>query len=100
MAGAIASGITCPMDVIKTRLQVEDTHQKDRYKNILDAITRIFREEGIRAFGKGMVARILWIAPGTGITIASCNLNLTLTLLNFFFNNLDESFKRQYNKFI
>jgi hypothetical protein len=72
--GAIAAAITCPMDVIKTRLQVESTTTKDRYKNAFDATKRIMQEEGIRAFGKGMVPRILWIAPGTAITMAACKL--------------------------
>lgn len=31
------------------------------YKNVFDAVLRIYKEEGIKAFGKGMVARYrLW----------------------------------------
>lgn len=59
-------------DVIKTRMQVQSQTSADRYRNIMDAISRMLREEGVRAFGKGMTARILWIAPNTAITIALC----------------------------
>jgi len=75
LAGGIAAAITCPMDVIKTRLQVESSSassvSNQRYRNALDVIRRILKEEGIAAFGKGMTARILWIAPSTAITMAS-----------------------------
>jgi len=70
-SGAFASALTNPLDVIKTRLQVEKAHQEGAYKNILDAFLRISREEGWRAFTKGIGARILWIAPGTALTISA-----------------------------
>jgi len=70
-AGAISAAITCPMDVVKTRLQVQSgVGPGDKYLGTLNAIVRILKEEGIQAFGKGMTARILWISPATAITIA------------------------------
>jgi len=71
LSGAIASAITNPLDIVKTRLQVESSSNKDAYKNIWDALTRITREEGLRAFTKGIGARIMWIAPGTALTISA-----------------------------
>eukprot|EP01117_Protostelium_nocturnum_P001011 TRINITY_DN11331_c0_g1_i1.p1 TRINITY_DN11331_c0_g1~~TRINITY_DN11331_c0_g1_i1.p1 ORF type:complete len:320 (+),score=53.49 TRINITY_DN11331_c0_g1_i1:140-1099(+) len=68
-AGAISAMVTCPMDVIKTRIQVESKKSEGAYKGGLDALRRIMKEEGFGAFTKGMTARILWIAPGTAITI-------------------------------
>jgi len=73
-AGAISAAVTCPMDVIKTRLQVQSntsTPSSERYKHSVDAFLRIMREEGYRAFTKGMGARVLWITPGTAITITA-----------------------------
>lgn len=70
LAGGFAAAVTCPMDVIKTRMQVQSNTSIDRYRGIVDAARRILQEEGVRAFGKGMVARIIWIAPNTALTIA------------------------------
>lgn len=55
------------MDVIKTRLQVDGAR---KYLNAMDVVKVTLREEGARAFTQGMTARVLWIAPGTAITIA------------------------------
>ncbi|PRP80668.1 mitochondrial substrate carrier family protein, partial [Planoprotostelium fungivorum] len=66
-AGAFSAAITCPMDVIKTRVQVS---KKDGHNGAWKILQRTMREEGVRAFTRGMGARILWIAPGTAVTIA------------------------------
>lgn len=70
ISGAFGAFLTCPMDVVKTRLQVESSNVQDGYKGILDCLVRIFREEGMTAFWKGVGARVMWVAPGTAITIA------------------------------
>ncbi|EFA81565.1 mitochondrial substrate carrier family protein [Heterostelium album PN500] len=70
-AGSVAAAVTCPLDVIKTRIQVSRASDKT-YNGIIDGFQKIMKEEGPRAFVKGMGARILWIAPGNAITIASC----------------------------
>jgi len=70
LAGAVSAAVTCPLDVIKTRIQVQ-SKTSQVYKNGIHAFVTILKEEGISAFGKGMGARMLWIAPGTAITIAA-----------------------------
>jgi hypothetical protein len=78
--GAFVSG---PMDLIKTRIQVYRTSSGGKfYGGTLDALTRTLKEEGFRAFTKGLGARVMWLAPGSAITIAvydrlKANLNAT-----------------------
>eukprot|EP01133_Synstelium_polycarpum_P002336 gene2336-2650_t len=80
-AGSVAAAVTCPLDVIKTRIQVSRANERT-YNGIVDGFKKILKEEGPRAFVKGMGARILWIAPGNAITIASYE------QLKLFFTNL------------
>ncbi|KAK5576067.1 hypothetical protein RB653_007205 [Dictyostelium firmibasis] len=70
-AGAFAAAVTCPLDVIKTRIQVQRTTEKQIYNGMWDSFKTILKEEGPKAFVKGMGARIWWIAPGNALTIAS-----------------------------
>ena len=51
IAGAMAAGTITPVDVIKTRLQMEGG--KEKYKDMGTAIRRIMKEEGIGALYKG-----------------------------------------------
>lgn len=53
LSGGIAAGITSPLDIVKTRLQVESKFTENAYKNAFDAFARIAREEGLRAFVQG-----------------------------------------------
>lgn len=47
---AISHGITCPIDVVKTRMQSDPT----KYKSLLPATAAIIREEGAQALVKGL----------------------------------------------
>lgn len=77
-AGAIAAACTTPLDVVKTRLQTQgDVKLRDgvrvrgsAYGGTMDAVRVIARTEGPRAFMKGASARVLWIMPGTAITMS------------------------------
>jgi len=80
ISGAAAAAITNPLDVIKTRLQVQVKSDPNSYRNSLDCFRRILKEEGIKAFRAGLTARVLWIAPGSAITMAAC---MTILFLSF-----------------
>ena len=41
------------------------------YGGTFDALKRTLAEEGYRAFTKGLGARVMWLAPGSAITIAA-----------------------------
>lgn len=71
LAGACAGSIsqTCiyPLEVLKTRLALRKTGQ---YSGILDAATKIYRNEGIRSFYRGYIPNLLGIIPYAGIDLA------------------------------
>ena len=66
-AGVLAAVAVTPADVIKTRLQTMETAAK--YTGIADCASKIWREEGLKAFFKGAPQRALIISPLFGITL-------------------------------
>ena len=58
-AGATAAGLVTPADVVKTRVQVENS----RYTSIPQCAATVLREEGIAAFWKGVVPRMAVQVP-------------------------------------
>ncbi|XP_024543461.1 mitochondrial substrate carrier family protein E-like [Selaginella moellendorffii] len=59
LSASVASACTNPMDVVKTRLQVQG--KSKQYKGTLDAAQKIWKKEGIKGFTSGMSSRILWV---------------------------------------
>lgn len=72
IAATASAGVTVPLDVIKTRLQVKAPGE--HYKNAFDAFRTIVRTEGYRTFLQGLGPRCLWMAGGTAITMVACKL--------------------------
>lgn len=66
VAGAVAAGLTTPLDVLKTRLML--AREKERAGVLL---MRILRESGPRAFVAGMGPRVLWISVGGAVFLGS-----------------------------
>ncbi|XP_023551589.1 S-adenosylmethionine carrier 1, chloroplastic/mitochondrial-like [Cucurbita pepo subsp. pepo] len=64
-SGAITGAITTPLDVIKTRLMIQGS--SSQYQGIRDCCRTIMKEEGARAFLKGIGPRVLWIGLGGAI---------------------------------
>ncbi|KAK2565052.1 Mitochondrial glutamate carrier 2 [Acropora cervicornis] len=68
VAGMIGSLAVTPMDVVKTRLQVLRNAQGEAaYSGIVDCVQKTYTNEGIMAFYKGAVPRMIVIAPLFGI---------------------------------
>jgi hypothetical protein len=82
LAGALASAVTNPLDVVKTNMQVYSVSEGGQ-ATIMATIRHIMKTEGASAFMKGMNARILWIAPGTAITMAACTKTENLFAVGF-----------------
>ena len=64
----IGSATVTPLDVVKTRLQVIRSGQSEAtYTGFVDCVRKTYTNEGIRAFYKGTVPRMIVIAPLFGI---------------------------------
>lgn len=59
VAGAIAAGLTTPLDVLKTRMMLSRERQ-----GTLTLLRQILQESGPRAFFAGIGPRIFWISAG------------------------------------
>ncbi|KAL6007554.1 hypothetical protein ACLOJK_033052 [Asimina triloba] len=70
-AGAIAATFVCPLDVIKTRLQVHgspDTrHTGYRGSLIITSLEQIIKKEGIRGMYRGLSPTILALIPNWAV---------------------------------
>ena len=66
ISGAVAAGLTTPLDVLKTRMMLA----KERESMV--AITRsIWMEEGSRVFFSGIGPRTMWISIGGAVFLGS-----------------------------
>lgn len=65
-AGAIAAGLTTPLDVLKTRMMLA----KDR-QSVFQLASRTYREEGVEVFFRGIGPRTMWISIGGAVFLGS-----------------------------
>lgn len=66
VAGAIAAGITTPLDVLKTRMMLA----KEKTA-LVPLLQQIYRDNGPKAFFAGVVPRMFWISAGGAIFLGS-----------------------------
>lgn len=66
ISGAVAAGVTTPLDVLKTRLMLA----RERV-GTGPMLARILRESGPSAFFAGLGPRTLWISAGGAIFLGS-----------------------------
>ncbi|XP_044476272.1 S-adenosylmethionine carrier 1, chloroplastic/mitochondrial-like [Mangifera indica] len=66
LAGGFAAYLTTPLDVIKTRMQVQGSTV--RYKGWLDAVHRISMIEGAKGMFRVSIPRITWYIPASALT--------------------------------
>lgn len=72
VAGGCAAALTTPLDVVKTRLMTQaGVAEGHRYAGVVDALTRIAREEGMVSLFAGIRPRVAWISLGGAIFIGS-----------------------------
>lgn len=83
IAGVPAAGLCTPADVIKTRIQVRERQGQTQYKGVIDAMFKIYKEEGPRAFWKGTGARVFRSSPQFGVTLVSYEILQRLFWVDF-----------------
>ncbi|KAJ1821364.1 S-adenosylmethionine transporter [Coemansia sp. RSA 2671] len=73
LAGGTAAALTTPLDVVKTRvmLSTKGMGAHLEYSGIVSTLTRIAREEGMRALFSGIVPRTIWISVGGFVFLGS-----------------------------
>jgi solute carrier family 25 (adenine nucleotide translocator) protein 4/5/6/31 len=65
ISGIAAKTVSAPMERVKLLLQTQGTNERlaTKYNGIGDCITRIYREEGVKAFWRGNMANIIRYFP-------------------------------------
>lgn len=66
VAGAVAAGVTTPLDVLKTRMMLSTQRQK-----VVPLLTSILKESGPMTFFAGIGPRVFWISTGGAIFLGS-----------------------------
>ncbi|XP_030175837.1 LOW QUALITY PROTEIN: mitochondrial basic amino acids transporter [Lynx canadensis] len=70
-AGAIQCVICCPMELAKTRLQLQDAGPARTYRGSLHCLAHIYRQEGLRGVNRGMASTLLRETPSFGVYFLS-----------------------------
>lgn len=65
--GMLAAIIMTPVDVVKTRLMTSTTGE---YTGIAQTVAKIIRDEGAGTLMKGVVPRVMYLAPLAGLTLS------------------------------
>lgn len=67
LAGGCTGFLTTPLDLAKTRLMTQASGPARQYSGVLDALTKIARNEGVPALFKGSIPRVVWLIPFTAL---------------------------------
>jgi solute carrier family 25 (mitochondrial S-adenosylmethionine transporter), member 26 len=74
VAGAMAAGVTTPLDVLKTRTMLQRRNHGEttaRGVQVIKLFAQIKREEGVRGLFRGFGPRVAWISVGGAIFLGT-----------------------------
>uniref|UniRef100_A0ACD5VEL2 Uncharacterized protein n=1 Tax=Avena sativa TaxID=4498 RepID=A0ACD5VEL2_AVESA len=71
VAGVISSGMTCPLDVAKTRRQIEKDPARVLNMNTRRILLEVWRNEGMKGLFRGAGPRMARAGPSVGIVVSS-----------------------------
>jgi solute carrier family 25 (mitochondrial S-adenosylmethionine transporter), member 26 len=66
ISGAVAAGITTPLDVLKTRVMLSKEKE-----SVVTVLRDLFASHGLRPFFAGIGPRVMWISAGGAIFLGS-----------------------------
>mmetsp|Transcript_10567 Transcript_10567/g.19477 ORF Transcript_10567/g.19477 Transcript_10567/m.19477 type:complete len:648 (+) Transcript_10567:106-2049(+) len=77
ISGIVASAVTQPLDVVKTRLQTQEVWRdmardgqvvsEARYRGLLGTFVSVLSEEGVRGLYRGTIPRMVFAAPSAAM---------------------------------
>ncbi|CAO2206612.1 unnamed protein product [Urochloa humidicola] len=70
VAGSLAAGATCPLDVAKTRRQIEKDTEKAMRMTTRQTLTEIWRSGGVKGLFIGVGPRVARAGPSVGIVVS------------------------------
>ncbi|AQK52206.1 mitochondrial carrier protein CGI-69 isoform X1 [Zea mays] len=70
VAGSLAAGATCPLDVAKTRRQIEKDTEKAMRMTTRQTLAEIWRSGGMKGLFAGVGPRVARAGPSVGIVIS------------------------------
>ncbi|KAK3159681.1 hypothetical protein QOZ80_1BG0049740 [Eleusine coracana subsp. coracana] len=71
IAGVLSAGATCPLDVAKTRRQIEKDPERVVSMNTRRILLEVWRKEGISGLFRGAGPRMARAGPSVGIVVSS-----------------------------
>ncbi|KAG2399726.1 hypothetical protein LR48_Vigan04g162700 [Vigna angularis] len=70
VAGTLAAGVTCPLDVAKTRRQIEKDHMKALKMTTRQTLMDVWRDGGLKGLFAGFGPRVCRLGPSVGLVIS------------------------------
>nr|XP_043621110.1 mitochondrial carrier protein MTM1 [Erigeron canadensis] len=70
VAGSLAGAFTCPLDVAKTRRQIEKDHARALTMTTRQTLVEIWRDGGIKGLFTGVGPRVARAGPSVGIVVS------------------------------
>ncbi|KAM0939422.1 putative cysteine alpha-hairpin motif superfamily, mitochondrial carrier domain superfamily [Dioscorea sansibarensis] len=70
VAGTLAAAVTCPLDVAKTRRQIEKDPGKALNTTTRQTIAEVWRSEGVKGLFTGLGPRVARAGPSVGIVVS------------------------------